>query len=241
MTIMAKDNVPLIVELKQVHNCTSIGVTNKLKDTKIKWLATVGIDEKTITNMFEVDTEYLKRIIAGLNKYPEVKEIKIIFLGDKKSHITIRQNKDLATGPALAKTGTMWMEPTWTEGGVDYVTMLAPNYKSLKEFMEIVKERGYDLSIKSKRFIDQKEKVSLDSFRTAGFSKLKFASELLTDRQLEAFDLACRHGYYETPKKISIEELALKLGITPSTCSELLRKAERKLMPILNEIIRIIK
>jgi predicted DNA binding protein len=58
---------------------------------------------------------------------------------------------------------------------------------------------------------------------------------------MEVFDLACRYGYYEEPKKISIEELAAKLGISPSTCAELLRKAERKLLPVLSDILRMIR
>lgn len=238
---MAQETSPLIVELEQVHDCTSIGVTDKIKDVRIKWIATVGADDKTITNMFEVDTPSLKKIVDKWKSFQPVKEVRIVMIGPQKSQLLVKQNKNIATAPALAKTGTMWIEPTWTEGGVDYVSMLAPNYKSLKEFIGMVKDKGYDISIRSKRFITPKESVSLNSFRTAGFTKLKFASELLTDRQLEVFDLACRYGYYEQPKKISIEELAAKLGVSPSTCAELLRKSEKKLLPILNDILRLIR
>lgn len=234
-------DTPLIVELEQVHDCTSIAVTDKIKDVKIKWLATIGEDAKTITNLFEVDSAQLKRIVDLWKAQPTVKEIQIVMVGTQKSQLLVKANKNLATAPALAKTGTMWIEPTWTESGVDHVSMLAPNYKSLKEFMELVKDRGYDLKIKSKRFITPNEIVSLNTFRTTGFSKLKVASELLTDRQMETFDIACRYGYYEQPKKISIEELADKLGISSSTCAELLRKAEKKLLPILNEILRVMR
>ncbi|MEK6978864.1 MAG: helix-turn-helix domain-containing protein [Candidatus Micrarchaeota archaeon] len=239
--IMVSRDTPLIVELEQVHECTSIAVTDKIKDVKIKWLATVGEDEKTIINMFEVDTAQLKRIVELWKSFKEVPEVKLVMVGPQKSQILVRQNKNIATAPALAKTGTMWIEPTWTESGVDHVSMLAPGYKNLKDFINLVKDRGYDLKIKSKRYITPKEMVSLNAFRTSGFSKLKVASELLTDKQLEVFDLACRHGYYEEPKKTSIAELAQKLGISESNCAELLRKAERKLMPILNEILRIMR
>ncbi len=238
---MSEDNTPLIVELEQVHHCTSIEVCDKLKDVKLKWLATVSGDAKTVTNMFEVETTHLRNVIRKIKEHKNVKEVKIIVIGDKKSQVTIKQNKSLATAPYLAKTGTMWLEPTWTEGGVDYVTMLAPNYKSLKQFIELVSENGYDLKIKSKRYIDPKESLKLDSFKSSGFTKLKVAGELLTDRQMEIFDLACRYGYYEEPKKISIEELSQKLDISPSTCAELLRKAERKLLPVLSDIMRIIR
>ncbi len=238
---MPEKNQPLIVELEQIHDCTSIAVTDKLKDVKIKWLATIGQDEKTITNLFEIETSHLKAVVELWRRQSTVKDVSIIFIGARKSQISVRINKDHATAPALAKTKTMWIEPTWTEGGVDYVTMLAPNFKSLKEFINLVSEKGYDLKIKSKRYLQQDEKLSFDSFRSSGFTKLKFASELMTDRQMEVFDLACRYGYYEEPKRISIEELSNKLGVSPSTCAELLRKAERKLLPILNEILGIMR
>ena len=118
--------------------------------------------------------------------------------------------------------------------------MLAPNFASFKKFLASV-EGKYDIKIKSKRYLDQSTRLSLDTFRTAGFLQLKTASEILTDKQMEAFDTACRYGYYEEPKKISIEELSGKLGIGPSTCAELLRKAERKLLPILSDVLRVMR
>ncbi|MDO8553815.1 MAG: helix-turn-helix domain-containing protein [Candidatus Micrarchaeota archaeon] len=238
---MSEKNQPLIVEMEQVHNCISVEVCEKLKDLKLKWLATINSDEKAVTNLFELDSEKLKKAVQKIREHTNVKDVKIIINGPKKSQITITTIRSVATAPYLAKTGTMWIEPTWTEGGVDYVTMLAPNYKSLKQFMDLVSEKGYDLKIKSKRYLDPKETLSLDTFRTSGFTKLRTAGELLTDRQMEVFDLACRYGYYEEPKKISIEELGIKLDISPSTCAELLRKAERKLLPILSDVLRIMR
>ncbi|MDD5172389.1 MAG: helix-turn-helix domain-containing protein, partial [Candidatus ainarchaeum sp.] len=153
----------------------------------------------------------------------------------------VREDRALATAPYLAKTGTMWLHPTWSDAEGDKVTLLAPNFKSLRNFITLVGEKGYDLKIKSKRYITPADSPSLDTFRTTGFTKLKFAGELLTDRQMEAFDLACRYGYYEEPKKTSIEELANKMGVSQSTFAELLRKAERKLLPVLNDIMRFMR
>ncbi|MBI5046513.1 helix-turn-helix domain-containing protein, partial [Candidatus Micrarchaeota archaeon] len=232
------DNSPIIVEFEQRHNCTGIDVCDRLKDIKIKWVATTNSDEKTITYIFEVDSDQVKKIVQAMREHERVREVKIILKGPKKSHISICQDRTVSTAPYLSKTGTMWLEPTWTEQGADHVTMITPGYKNLKQFIDLVSEKGYQIKIKSKRYIDEKENISFDSFRTSGFSKLKFASELLTDRQMEVFDLACRYGYYEEPKKITIEELAQKLDISQSTYAELLRKAEKKLLPVLNDILR---
>lgn len=52
----------------------------------------------------------------------------------------------------------------------------------------------------------------------------------LTDRQYEALTLALSHGYYESPRQTSTEELADELGITQPSVSDLLRRAERQLL-----------
>jgi predicted DNA binding protein len=238
---MPEKSQPLIVELEQSHQCTSIEVCDRLKDVRIKWLATIGGDGKTVTNLFEVDTEHLKETVRKAREHRNIREVQVVLIGPKKSQISVRQDRAVSTAPYLAKTGTMWLHPTWSEKGVDHVTMLAPSYKNLKAFIDLVKDKGYDLKIKSKHYIKPGESISLDTFRTSGFTKLKLAGELLTGRQMEAFDLACRYGYYEEPKKTSIEELARKLGVSPSTYAELLRKAEQKLLPVLNDIMRFMK
>ncbi len=51
--------------------------------------------------------------------------------------------------------------------------------------------------------------------------------ETFTQRQLECFELAAKHGYYETPKQITIQGLAEVMGIARSTYQEHLNAAEQ--------------
>lgn len=53
----------------------------------------------------------------------------------------------------------------------------------------------------------------------------------LTNKQKEAMALAIKHGYYDYPRKISIEKLARLSSLSFSTFHAHLRKAEHKLMP----------
>lgn len=48
----------------------------------------------------------------------------------------------------------------------------------------------------------------------------------LTDRQREVLDVAIRAGYYENPRQVSQREVAERLGITPGTVSQTLRRIE---------------
>jgi hypothetical protein len=58
----------------------------------------------------------------------------------------------------------------------------------------------------------------------------------LTEKQRDAIILAFKLGYFETPRKISIDELSAKLGLASSTLDVHLRKAERRLLAeMLNE------
>jgi predicted DNA binding protein len=58
----------------------------------------------------------------------------------------------------------------------------------------------------------------------------------LTAKQSDAIILAFKQGYFDTPRKISSEQLATKLGLANSTLAVHLRRAERRLLAeMLNE------
>ncbi len=52
----------------------------------------------------------------------------------------------------------------------------------------------------------------------------------LTDKQLEALQIAVREGYYNYPRKLTIPELAKSKKVSYSTFQEHLRKAESKVI-----------
>ena len=52
----------------------------------------------------------------------------------------------------------------------------------------------------------------------------------LTGRQREIMAAALSQGFFEFPRKISLTELSKLVGVKPSTLSEVLRSAERRIM-----------
>jgi predicted DNA binding protein len=60
----------------------------------------------------------------------------------------------------------------------------------------------------------------------------KFEPKLgvLTEKQERIFWLALKGGFFEYPRKIDTVELAAKLGISPSTLSEIIRRGMRRLL-----------
>lgn len=52
------------------------------------------------------------------------------------------------------------------------------------------------------------------------------SESLLTDRQHRVLGEALARGYYDTPREITLVDLAEELGMAQSTCSEILHRAE---------------
>lgn len=54
----------------------------------------------------------------------------------------------------------------------------------------------------------------------------------LTDRQREVLTHAFGAGYYHSPRDITLTEVAETLGISPATCSDILHRAEGKIISL---------
>jgi hypothetical protein len=53
---------------------------------------------------------------------------------------------------------------------------------------------------------------------------------VLTESQRELVQTAVEEGYYDTPRRCSLTELAETVGIAKSTCSETLHRAEEQVL-----------
>jgi len=56
------------------------------------------------------------------------------------------------------------------------------------------------------------------------------SESLLTERQQWLLDEAIERGYYDTPRRITLVDLAEELDIAKSTCSEILHRAEERVL-----------
>lgn len=88
------------------------------------------------------------------------------------------------------------------------------------------------------RFISAIEKfhnIKVDYIRQEKISNISFAMNApdMTEKQKQAMDLAVRNGYYNYPRKTSVQKLAKISGLGFATFHGHLRKAEQKMMPFL--------
>jgi hypothetical protein len=89
-------------------------------------------------------------------------------------------------------------------------------------------------------FADRDAFTQFSSFwqRTASFRLIRLTregeseppGEGLTDRQREALRIAYERGYFDIPRRASLEAVAAELGISASSVSERLRRAQTQLI-----------
>lgn len=76
----------------------------------------------------------------------------------------------------------------------------------------------------------EREGVSPDLRKLGEYRGRTQPLDELTDRQREVIQTAFEMGYYEVPREISTEDIAVELDVDSSTVAEHLQRAERNLM-----------
>jgi hypothetical protein len=140
----------------------------------------------------------------------EKEGICIYFIKGKPPHSSPQTSIKLIMYPSM---------PVSFRDGKVRVTLLGDN-DQVKEALEFFEKAG---NFKVVSLMDAKFLPS------SPFSRL-------TEKQRDAVILAFRLGYFDTPRKVSADELAAKLGLASSTLAVHLRRAERRLLAeMLNE------
>lgn len=220
------------------HPCWFVDTTEHNPDANLKELKVVRIKGDSITNLVELRSPNPKKDIEFIKKHKLVKKVEIVLISPKNAIMKVTSSYKAMTYKLLHESKVVELETPITEDGLDKEILMAKNYKDLDKLIRGWKGEGWDVKLKRKKYVKEDALKSLDSFRSSGFFDLESAKELMTEKQIEVFSKACDWGYYEIPKKITIEELSVKLGLSAPTVAEHLRKAEAKLMPLLLKVLR---
>jgi predicted DNA binding protein len=116
--------------------------------------------------------------------------------------------------------------------GFEYVRVLAFDKENRKAVLD-------NLGSVAKVTIESSGQVESHAARSAMTISIDDLLGSLTTKQLLALVEAVEDGYYSSPKKATLEELASKLGVPRSTFEEHLRKAEIKVMSAMRPYLRI--
>jgi predicted DNA binding protein len=229
---------PLIATIEYNHDCICSDVPERYPDTSIRYLAELGERGKAISHFFNVSGPEVPRFIKSLRAHPTSFDVRLVRRGRESSEIITVTKNDASTKYALKSSGCAFLSNPVYSGGIEKAHLFAPSFDSLKSFLDSLKN-SYNVKVASKHFLKEDERVRPDSLIKSGFMEFVSAADLLTKRQAEALRLAGAMNYYDIPKHTSLEKIGRQMGISEAAAGELLRKAERKLMPAIAKIIEL--
>ncbi|MDQ2052222.1 helix-turn-helix domain-containing protein [Natronolimnohabitans sp. A-GB9] len=125
----------------------------------------------------------------------------------------------------LMYEGYLPIGPTTLEDGRECFDLLLSDREELSKAVEMLRDFG----------TVQVERISQDFSRqvlpsAAGWQELLSS---FPPRQRQILKVAYERGYYEIPRETTLEEIADEIGITKTTASNHLRKAERRVIEFL--------
>jgi predicted DNA binding protein len=96
----------------------------------------------------------------------------------------------------------------------DYIitySFMVPTFEAYKGIISDLEKAGHNVNVRK-------------------IGKFEQQIGVLTENQERIFWLALKSGFFDYPRKVGMAELAAKLGISPATLSEIIRRGTRRLL-----------
>lgn len=117
----------------------------------------------------------------------------------------------------ILESGNMTQLPIILENGLQSHNILSPDAKSFRHLLQLLNSRFSIVDLKSSTSIPTSKGVTaLDN--------------ILTKKQNQIFVTSWEMGYYEIPRRITLEQIAEILNIKRVSAQERLRRAEKRIM-----------
>jgi predicted DNA binding protein len=222
------------VTFKAQHDCPYVRFSTKHPDVKVVGWCN---DRTDVLEVECLDIETYTRIerdLAELCSWGGSKILKKTF-GDKNLQVvmkTCRCNKiPTNISNIIEKNSCLTMPPTIYYGGWEQHRVMGFRESDYKKLFQDLTEVG-PVQILQKKLIPEK------SIRDAFVVSLSSIFFELTDKQISSLLAALDYGYYQIPKKVTAEDIALKNDVPRTTYEEHLRKAESKILQSIAPYVR---
>lgn len=184
-------------------------VTAAHPDTVVRVVAVLPGPEVG-TALAELRTREPVRVLSAIDGEPDVESIELLWQYDDRALVQIQTQSPFLLGPVTTVGIPLETPFDIQDGSVELsLTTSSDRLSALGDRLDAA-DVGYEL-----------QAVHGDPSREA---------DRLSDRQRELLLAAHDAGYYETPRGTTLTELAASMGIAKATASDLLQRAERKLV-----------
>ena len=197
-------HVVLEVENRQcriVKKCASLGLKH-LKVVDIR-----GSNKSSVKHLVELDPNEVKKI---KNPPPELKAIGVKGQNKGKASIWLESEGCGVCNTILSCDAFLVSGKSMEDFSIMY-NFMVPSFEAYQKIVTDMEGAGLKVNVLK-------------------MGKFEPRKGVLTEKQERIFWLALKGGFFDYPRKIDTVELAAKLGISPSTLSEITRRGLRRLL-----------
>lgn len=183
-------------------------VTREFPDALFR-LPSITTSEESAVEVVVVYGSVVETCLSALDEHPAVADSIVLHRGKKKGIVQIQTRNPLLL-TASSQSNTPLMYPLEINRG-DVIADVISQYENISN-------------------LGTRLEASDAQFEVVYIQRDHEMCRVLTERQREVLRAAVEHGYYETPRRCSLTELADKIGIAKSTCSGMLQRIEKVLV-----------
>ena len=183
-------------------------VSRSHPDATVRILAALTAESAGV-GLAEITAVELPAVVADIDASDSVTELEILQRSERTALLQFETTTPLLLLPVQDSGVPLEMPFTIRDGRAEW-EITAPQHR-LSELGTQLEEFGIPFTVNE-------------------ISRRIEPESLLTDRQLALVHAAVERGYYDTPRRCSLTELAADVGLAKSTCSETLHRAEGKIV-----------
>jgi predicted DNA binding protein len=164
-------------------------------------------NSKIVKHLIELDPEEVRKL---KNKPTELKNIGLKDESEDKASVWFESEGCEICNTILSSDAFLVSGKSMADYTIMY-SFMVPSFEAYKKIVTTMEANGLKVNVlKMGKFEPQKG--------------------VLTEKQERIFWLALKVGFFDYPRKIDTVELAAKLGISPSTLSEITRRGMRRVL-----------
>lgn len=169
-------------------------------------------NHSAMTMLFELtgDAPQLRLFLSELQRVDGVKHVYESEVAPSKMLSLVVMERPIPCSASLDTPIVCLQCPFSTRDGPPTWRLLVRRSEDLRDVLRRLEKAGRKAVIKEISDVSQREE--------------------LTDRQKAILSIAISMGYFDFPRKVSLTGLSRAVGVKPSTLSEILRNAERKVL-----------
>lgn len=185
-------------------------VSKEYPDTVFRVISAIPGDDFGV-GVVEINGDAHGDVVEAISRHGTVSDVEVLWEDDEeeKTLAQVRTGNHLILLEA-SRSGVPLETPFEIQDGVGEWVLRA-SHDSLSELGSLFDSMGMRYTIEYVRDFEEDD-------------------GLLTDKQRDVVETADELGYYDTPREASLSEVADELGVAKSTCSEMLHRAEGKIV-----------